>query len=197
MTLSMLPSDPAVIPLQSAVGQPFAASEDVDPAEFVATTEKFALLVLAVGFLARLVDAGRFFLNPDEALHNLLASQSSLRLAYQAALTNAHPPLLILVLYYWRWLGHSESTLRMPSILAGTATCWIVYQWLKQVTDRSTAFVGLLILSFAPALIELSAEVRQYALLMFFIACCLYFSERALHENSVQFMILFSVSLYG
>jgi hypothetical protein len=155
------------------------------------------LSVLAAGFGARLFEAAASFLNPDEALHNLLASQSSLSLAYKAALTNAHPPLLILVLYYWRWLGQSEWMLRLPSVLAGTACCWLTYLWLKEVTERSTAWVGLLLLAFSPALIGLSAEVRQYALLLFFLSCCLYLSERAIRRNSPLLMILFSLSLYG
>ena len=155
------------------------------------------LLVLAGRLLARLYEAWAYFLNPDEALHNLLASQTSLGLSYKAALTNAHPPLLILVLYYWRLLGQSEWMLRLPSVLAGTACCGIIYRWLKLVTDRSTAFVGLLLFAFSPALIELSAEVRQYALLLLFMAACLYFSERAVRENSSFLMVLFSVSLCG
>ncbi|MFZ1007279.1 MAG: glycosyltransferase family 39 protein, partial [Candidatus Sulfotelmatobacter sp.] len=155
------------------------------------------LLVLAAGLLARLYEAWAYFLNPDEALHNLLASQTSLALSYKAALTNAHPPLLILVLYYWRSLEQSELMLRMPSVLAGTACCWIAYRWLKLVTDRSTAFIGLLLFAFSPALIELSAEVRQYALLLFFMSSCLYLSERSLRENSSFLMALFSLSLCG
>jgi Dolichyl-phosphate-mannose-protein mannosyltransferase len=155
------------------------------------------VLVLLAGFAARLFQACAYFLNPDEALHNLLASQASVNLAYKAALTNAHPPLLILVLYYWRCLGQSEWMLRMPSVLAGTACCWLAYLWLKDVTDRSTAFLGLLLLAFAPALVGLSAEVRQYALLLFFMSGCLYLSERALRQNSALLMILFSLSLYG
>jgi hypothetical protein len=154
-------------------------------------------LVLAAGFAARLFQACAYFLNPDEALHNLLASQPTVSLAYKAALTNAHPPLLILVLYYWRWLGQSEWILRLPSVLAGTACCWLAYLWLKDVTDRSTAFIGLLLLAFAPALVGLSAEIRQYALLLFFMSGCLYLSERALRQNSALLMILFSLSLYG
>jgi hypothetical protein len=155
------------------------------------------LLVLAGGLLARLYEACAYFLNPDEALHNLLASQSSLTLSYKAALTNAHPPLLILVLYYWRSLGQSELVLRMPSVLAGTACCWIAHRWLRLVTGRSGAFIGLLLFAFSPALVELSAEVRQYALLLFFMSSCLYLSERALRENSSFLMVLFSLSLCG
>lgn len=155
------------------------------------------LLALAGSFGARLFQAWDYFLNPDEALHNLLASQSSVSLTYKAALTNAHPPLLILVLYYWRSLGHSELMLRMPSVLAGTACCWIAYCWLKQITDRSTALIGLVLFAFSPALIELSAEIRQYAILLFFAAGCLYCSERAIQKDSPAWMILFSLSLYG
>jgi len=154
-------------------------------------------LALAAGFAVRLYQAWAYYLNPDEALHYLLANQTSVRLAYRAALTNAHPPLLILMLYYWRWLGHSEFILRLPSVLAGTACCWLVYLWLKDVTDRCTAFIGLVLLALAPTLIGLSSEIRQYALLFFFMAACLYLSERALRENSTTLMILFSLSLYG
>jgi hypothetical protein len=155
------------------------------------------LVVLAFGFAARLFEAWRYFLNPDEALHNLLASQGSLSLAYRAALTNAHPPLLILVIHYWRWLGQSELMLRLPSVLAGTACCWLTYLWLRRIVDRAAAFVGLLLLALAPAMINLSAEVRQYSLLLFFISACLYCSERALRQNSGAWMVLFTLSLYG
>src|SRR5579864_8877597 len=130
--------------------------------------DSLPLIALVVGLGARLFEAWRYFLNPDEALHNLLASQGSLSLAYKAALTNAHPPLLILVLYYWRWLGQSELMLRMPSVLAGTACCWLTYLWLRQIVDRSAAFIGLLLLTLSPTMIGLSAEVRQYSLLLFF-----------------------------
>jgi hypothetical protein len=160
-------------------------------------TELLPALVLLAGLAARLYEAWAYFLNPDEGLHFLLASQPSLDLAYKAALTNAHPPLLILLLHYWRGLGHSELILRMPSVLAGTACCWIAYQWLKMVSDRSTAFTGLLLFAFAPSLIGLSAEVRQYALLLFFISGCLYLAERAIRNDSIPAMILFSLSLYG
>jgi len=155
------------------------------------------LLILTAGFLLRIIPAWRFFLNPDEALHHLLSDQPTLALAYKAALTNSHPPLLILVLYYVRLIGQSEFVLRLPSVLAGTTCCWFVYQWLKLIADRRTAFIGLLLSSFAPAMIELSSEIRQYALLMFFIAACLYLSERAVREDSPLLMILFSLSLYG
>ena len=86
------------------VGRHFTAS----PVTSLLSGELLAALVLAAGFVARLLPAWRHFLNPDEALHYVLADQPSLTLAWRAALTNAHPPLLIVVLYYVRLLGHSE-----------------------------------------------------------------------------------------
>jgi predicted membrane-bound mannosyltransferase len=169
-------------------------ASDTVPAKFEGL---LPLLLLAAGFLVRLPPAWRYFLNPDEALHNLLASQSSVGQAYAAALTNAHPPLLIILLYYWRWLGQSEFILRLPSVIAGTASCWFIYRWLKLVTDRATALIGMLLFAFAPTLIWLSAEIRQYALLLFFMTVCLYLSERAVNELSPSSMILFSLALYG
>lgn len=159
--------------------------------------EFWPALIVAAGFVARIIPAVRLFLNPDEALHVLLASQPSLSRAYDAALTNAHPPLMILLLYYWRALGHSELWLRMPSVMAGTAACWLAYRWLAVIMDRTAAIMGLLLFSFAPSLVLLSAEIRQYALLLFFIAACLYLCETAMQENSPARMILFSLSLYG
>jgi hypothetical protein len=163
----------------------------------LSSIDTLAPVLIAAGLVARLLPAWRFFLNPDEALHVFLASQTSLGMANKAALTAAHPPLFILVLYYWRWLGQSEIVLRLPSVLAGTASCWFLYRWLKLVTDRATAFVGLFLFSFAPTLIWLSAEIRQYALLLLFMTACFYLAESALFKNSPSRMILFTLSFYG
>lgn len=148
-----------------------------------------AVLVLAAGCLLRLRAASWTFLNPDEALHYLLANQSSWQLAYRASLTNAHPPLLTFVLYFWRGAGDSEFVLRLPSVIAGTAFCWIVFKWLTRIFGRTTGFVGLMLVSFLPPMIGLAAEVRQYALLLFFLASSAYWLERALAENSAGMML--------
>ena len=155
-----------------------------------------AIVVLVLGFLIRLRAASGTFLNPDEALHYLLSCQSSWRLAYLASLTNAHPPLLTLLLYFWRGLGASELFLRFPSVIAGTGFCWILFKWLTRILGPVTGFIGLILVSFLPPPIELAAEVRQYALLLFFLAGAAYLLERALAENSAGLMLLSAMSLY-
>ena len=154
-----------------------------------------AILVLVAAFLVRLRAASGTFLNPDEALHYLLANQSSWRLAYNASLTNAHPPLLTLVLFLWRRVGTSEFVLRLPSVIAGTAFCWTFFKWLTRLLGPVAGFIGLILVSFLPPMIALSAEVRQYALLLFFAVSAAYLLERALAENSAAMMLLSAMSL--
>ena len=162
---------------------------------FAARLNFSAILVLMAGFLIRLRAASGTFLNPDEALHYLLANQSSWRLAYEASLTNAHPPLLTFVLYFWRVLGDSEFVLRLPSVIAGTAFCWIVFKWLTRIFGRATGCIGLMLVTFLPPTIGLAAEVRQYALLLFFLASAAYLLERALEEHSAGMMLLSAIFL--
>jgi 4-amino-4-deoxy-L-arabinose transferase-like glycosyltransferase len=168
--------------------------------EFTASGKQSRSLLLPVsltvaGLLARLAWAHSLFLNADEALHYLLSKQPSLALTYKASLTTVHPPLLILLLHYWSWFGTSEFVLRLPSVLAGTAFCWLMYLWLERVADEETALIGLSLLLFCPALIYVSAEIRQYALLMFFLAGSLYCLERALQEDSPTWMLVSFLSL--
>jgi hypothetical protein len=155
-----------------------------------------AVFITLLGFLARLWAASGTFLNPDEALHFRLANQVSLALAYQASLTASHPPLLTLVLYFWRALGTSELWLRLPSVVAGAAFCWMFYKWLSNAAGSLAGLIGLLLVAFLPPIILLTAEVRQYSLLLAFLASALYFLNEAFSENSTIRMAAFSLCLY-
>jgi uncharacterized membrane protein len=159
-------------------------------------TYLLAICLLTIGFSVRAVWAASVFLNADEAMHYVLSNEPSFLLTYQATLSNAHPPLFVVVLHYWSKLGTSEFFLRVPSLLAGTAFCWIMFLWLRLVRDNQTAIIGLSLALFSPALIYLSAELRQYSLLLFFCAASLYLLDRAIAENSVGAMLLSSICLY-
>ncbi len=152
-------------------------------------------VLLAAGFAARLALAASTFLNPDEALHYWLSVQPSLRLAYRASLTTVHPPLLILFLYFWRSVGHSELMLRLPSVAAGMGFAWIGFKWLVRVANRRIATFGLILLLFSPSLIALTAEVRQYAFLLLFISASLYLFDSAIGESSSTKMAISGAAL--
>jgi Dolichyl-phosphate-mannose-protein mannosyltransferase len=153
-------------------------------------------LVLGFGFLLRLRAAWGTFLNPDEALHFLAGNGSSLQAAYQASLDTAHPPLLFLVLHLWRNLGTSALVLRLPSVIAGSVFCWVLFHWLSRILGRAPGWIGLLLATFLPPMIELSAEIRQYALLLCFLMIATYLFERALSADSGSLMVLSFFFLY-
>jgi uncharacterized membrane protein len=155
-----------------------------------------AAVILAAGFVIRLRAAWGIFLDPDEALHFFEANKNSLVLAYRASLIISHPPLLVLVLHYWRALGTSEIVLRFPSIIAGTVFCWVGFKWMTILFGRAAGWIGFVFLAFLPPMIALSTEVRQYALLLVFATSAAYLLERALADNSTKLMGLSLFCLY-
>ena len=155
-----------------------------------------ALAVTAAGFILRLSAATGTYLNPDEALQYAQFNQASLRLAYQAGLSLPHPPLYYVLLYYWHLLGRSEFMLRLPSVLFGTAFCWVSFKWIGQLFGRASALAGLALIAFCPSLIALSGEVRQYALLLLCMVSALHFLGQAFQQRSPSKMWCFSLFLY-
>jgi predicted membrane-bound mannosyltransferase len=152
-------------------------------------------LIVAVSLLAafalRLTTALGTFLNPDEALHYLLVNQTSLGDAYRASLTNAHPPLYFVLLYYWCFAGSSEIMLRLPSVLAGTAACWMAFRWIAMVLGRTAGVAALLLMALSPTLMALGAQVRAYSVFLFWMAAALYFLERAFRDQRVSSVVYF------
>src|SRR5690242_6025384 len=125
-----------------------------------------ALAITAAGFAARINAATSAYLNPDEILHYLLIDQPSLFLAYKASLSNAHPPLIYLLLYVCHLIGRSELVLRLPLIFAGTAFCWFTFEWIQLLFGAAAGLLALIVVAFSPIQIALSAEIREYALLL-------------------------------
>jgi len=154
-----------------------------------------AIAVLGIGFLIRIRAAGHDYLSPDEALIYAVASQPSLLSSYRLSLMEAHPPLVFFLLHFIQQFGHAELLLRLPSVLAGTVLPWFAYKWLKTFFGARTGWIGLLLLTFSPAVISQSVEARHYALLLLFLVAALYFLERAFAEDSAASMAVFAVFL--
>ncbi len=163
---------------------------------FEAHNDLAVATIVVAGFLLRLWIAHGTFLNPDEALHFRAANTPSWWLTYQRSLGIAHPPLLVFLLHFWRAFGMSELVLRLPSVIAGTLFCWIFYAWVANNFSRTAARVSLIFVSFLPPMIELSAEVRHYALLLVFCAGALYFLDETLSRNSAWRMSVSLLCLY-
>lgn len=156
----------------------------------------WAYFLVALGFFVRVWHASGTFLNSDEVMHFAAANQSTWLQTYKVSLAISHPPLLIFVEHVWRHLGTSELMLRMPSILAGMAFCWFTFRWAEMLFEESVAWTTFAFVLFLPSTIELSTEIRQYALFLAFAMGSAYFLERALAKNSAQAMLLYGLSLW-
>lgn len=154
----------------------------------------FALL--ALGFVIRIFHASGTFLNSDEVMHFAAANHATWLESYRVSLAISHPPLLIFVMHAWRVLGTSELVLRMPSILAGMAFCWFTFRWVEMLFEKTVAWTVFVFVLFLPSSIELSTEIRQYALFLAFAMGSAYLLERALDANSANAMLLSGVSLW-
>ncbi|HWY19758.1 MAG TPA: glycosyltransferase family 39 protein [Candidatus Acidoferrum sp.] len=177
-------------PLQTIHDQARAARDAVrGRANWIAAT------LVAAGFIWRLWLAHATFFNTDEAWHYSLANQDSLSHAYKASLTIPHPPLLVLVLYFWRSLGTSNLALRLPCVIAGTMFCWVFWKWLTELARATAGWAGLVLVTFLPPMIAISADLRQYPMMLLFSVSAAYFLERALAENAASWMALSAVCL--
>ena len=155
----------------------------------------WAYFLFAVGFLVRIWHASGTFLNSDEVMHFAAANRSTWLETYKVSLAISHPPLLIFVLHVWRALGTSELMLRMPSILAGMAFCWFTFRWAEMLFEKTVAVTMFVLVLFLPSSIELSTEIRQYALFLAFAMGSAYLLERAFARDSAGTMLLSGLCL--
>ncbi len=158
-------------------------------------TGLLASLVIASAFLLRLVIAATTFLNHEEALLLVAAKNLSIASALRQGIVGPHPPLYNLFLYWWHMLGNSDFLLRLPSVIAGTAALWAAHRWLNITFGRAAALVGLLLLAFAPRMLQVSTQVGPDALLLLTIFTALYLLERAWNETSPRLMAAFGFTL--
>src|SRR4051812_32101166 len=77
----------------------------------------------------------------------------------------------------------------MPLILGGNLFCLLAYRRLRMVFQGTVGWIAFTFIVFLPSSIDLSTEVRQYALLLAFAMGSAYFLERALQENSALAML--------
>jgi len=152
-----------------------------------------AVLVVIAGLALRLAEASRTYLNPDEALHFYVSLPKDW---YRNLLQVAHPPLLFFMLHGVLRVSSSELALRAVPVVAGSIFPWVAYRWVTKVRNAGAGFVALLILTFSPNLVSLSAQVRGYVLALLFAALAMLLVESAFETEAALRLVLFNFCLY-
>jgi len=106
------------------------------------------------------------FLTPDEAIFAGIAAAPDLESVYRLTTEQAHPPLYFFLLHLWGRVSGSDLALRLPSVLAATAAVGLLWLFVRRVAGPLPALVAAALLALSSSVVDLTAEVRQYALLL-------------------------------
>jgi hypothetical protein len=131
-------------------------------------------LVLILGFLLRLISINQS-LWLDEATTALVAKMPIYDFFTKFMPGDFHPPFYYLVIRGW-WLvvGGSEIALRIPSVLFGILTIYVVYLIAKELKQK-WPIVPALFLATSGLHIYYSQEARMYVLATFLVTLAVYF----------------------
>lgn len=134
----------------------------------------FLILVLATAL--RLINLNQS-LWLDEAAQVMLSSQPLYNIFFLRG-ADFHPPLAYLLMHFWMLLGIAEIWLRLPSVILGVLTVWVLYQFTRQFLDKKVALLSALFLAISPYHVYYSQEIRMYALAAFLATLSMYFFYR-------------------
>lgn len=123
------------------------------------------LLVLVLGLILRLISLNQS-LWLDEAINVLAVKNYSLTgIITQYSIGDFHPPIYSVLLWFWtRIFGTSEVAVRIPSVIFGTFTIYLIYLLGKKLHSKNLGLLSALLLAVNPLHIYYSQEARMYAL---------------------------------
>jgi len=111
----------------------------------------------------------------DETFSAALAQLDIGRLG-GVVMADVHPPIYYSLLHYvTEILGTSEAAYRVPALLAGLASIWMMYKITRHLLhDRTSALIAALIVAVLPAHIRYSTEARAYMLMLLMVQVAIY-----------------------
>jgi len=120
-------------------------------------------LILLLGTSLRLFHLTYNSLWLDEGFSVWLASKD-VRGILEAAVASEDEPLYYIVLHYWMYLGHSELTLRLLSVICSILSLLLIYEVARIMFESSTAIVAAFLLGLAPLDVWYAQEIGRFAL---------------------------------
>lgn len=163
-------------------------------------------LVLLIALVLRLIGIDQSFWL-DEAIN--VTSVKALdfhNLIFSYSLSDFHPPLYHVVLKAWllMWemarLPVFELTFRLPSVIFGVTTVYVVYLISRKLFTKTTALIAATLAATAPLLVYYSQEARMYSLACLLTVVSVYFFlavlERDKLSNWVGFIVFTTLMLY-
>ncbi len=127
--------------------------------------------ILLVGLSLRLISLNQS-LWLDEAISLTFSQKFSLwGMITQYSIADFHPPGYFAVIWVWtRVFGISEISARLPSVIFGVLTIFLVYLIGKKLVSKEVGLISAVLLAINPLHIYYSQEARMYSLAAFAVS---------------------------
>ncbi len=153
------------------------------------------ILIVLIAFVFRLISIGQSFWL-DEGINVVFANSLSYKnLILNYSLGDFHPPLYHIILkLFLQLFSATELSARMPSVIFGILTVYVIYLIGKKLYDEKTGLIAATLMATAPLHIYYSQEARMYAMAAFFTSLSAYFFISIISKDKIIFWIGFVVS---
>ncbi len=158
-------------------------------------------LILALAALARALGIATRPIWYDEAFAILFSEKGLAAMLYGtltstgAGAADIHPLGYYSLLWLWmQAFGSSLISVRILSILAGTATVALAYLLARDLFNEKIAAIASLFVALAPFQVHYSQEIRMYAFLALWTMLATYAYARGSRGGGVKWWVVFAVS---
>lgn len=122
-------------------------------------------LVFIIGLVLRLISLNQSLWIDEATTMNVARNFSFTDIITKFAPGDFHPPLYYIFMKLWvSVFGTSEIAGRVPSVIFGVATIYVIYLIGKKIFNREVGFTAALLLSTSGLHIYYSQEARMYSL---------------------------------
>jgi 4-amino-4-deoxy-L-arabinose transferase-like glycosyltransferase len=150
------------------------------------------LLLLVAAVLARIPNLNESLWYDEVCYTSVLLKGASFK---RILFHDIHPPLYPLLMKGWIALfGESEIFVRLPSLLFGLASLWVLFALTQAWFGRRVGFLATVLMAFSPVHIWYSQENKNNMLLLFLTLLTVYGLHRAWVSNKAKHWLLFILS---
>ncbi|OGK21897.1 hypothetical protein A3C23_00935 [Candidatus Roizmanbacteria bacterium RIFCSPHIGHO2_02_FULL_37_13b] len=129
------------------------------------------ILILLLALMLRVIALNQSFWL-DETIQATVSNSNSSSINWS---NDFQPPLFYLFSHLWQQIGiNYEWFLRLPSVIFGILTVFILYLLIKDIAGKHTAILSALFLATAPFHIYYSQEYRMYSFFTLLVALSWY-----------------------
>lgn len=132
----------------------------------------------------------------DEATTALVSKMSLPEMFSGFLKADFHPPLYYVVMKFWTDVfGYSEIALRLPSVIFGLGTIYLIYRIGIEVASRKVGLLASLFLATSGLHVYYSQEARMYSMAAFFVTATFLSFVKILKKGGVGDFLMFSLLL--